>query len=75
MKLLILPALAFAFFIGIWVVEANAQISNDAANTNSFSALIQEPVTILVLGIGLASVGMAARRRFGIKASETDEIE
>ncbi len=36
---------------------------------------IPEPVTILLFGTGMASIGLAARRRFGKKASKEGEKE
>jgi PEP-CTERM motif len=36
---------------------------------------VPEPMTILLFGTGLASIGMAARRKFGKKADKGDEKE
>lgn len=36
---------------------------------------VPEPMTILLFGTGLASIGMAARRKFGKKAEKGDEKE
>ena len=36
---------------------------------------IPEPMTILLFGTGLASIGLAARRRFGKKGEQSDEKE
>lgn len=36
---------------------------------------VPEPMTILLFGTGLASIGFAARRKFGKKAEGTDEKE
>ena len=36
---------------------------------------VPEPMTILLFGTGLASIGLAARRKFGKKSDESDEKE
>ncbi|MBK8303216.1 MAG: PEP-CTERM sorting domain-containing protein [Chloracidobacterium sp.] len=36
---------------------------------------VPEPVTILLFGTGLASIGLAARRKFGKKGESGDEKE
>lgn len=75
MQLLVLPLLSFAFFVGYWAIDANAQFSNEASLASGASLAVPEPITLLIFGTTLASVGMAARRKIGPKVLETDEIE
>jgi hypothetical protein len=36
---------------------------------------VPEPITLLLFGSGLASIGVAARKRFGKKSVDENEIE